>query len=115
MKILLTTLNAKYVHSNLALRYLRSVCPGEDIEIREYTINDRLDMVAGDIYKTGAEVIGFSCYIWNIEPTLELVDIIRQASPETVIVLGGPEVSYDPKECLRNGVDFLVDRFLNTV
>ncbi len=110
MKILLTTLNAKYVHSNLALRYLRAACPEEQVLIQEYTINDRLDVIAGDIYRTGASVVGFSCYIWNLAPTLELVGILRQVSPSVVIVLGGPEVSYDPAEYVKseNGADVVV-------
>lgn len=110
MKILLTTLNAKYVHSNLALRYLRAVCPEEEVMIQEYTINDRLDVIAGEIYRTDAAVVGFSCYIWNLAPTLELVGILRQVSPSTVIVLGGPEVSYDPAEYVKSaaGADIVV-------
>lgn len=110
MKILLTSLNAKYIHSNLALRYLRGVCPDHEVTIQEYTINDRLDVIAGEIYKSGAGMVGFSCYIWNIHATLELTDILHQASPGATIVLGGPEVSYDPGEYIDKypSVDFVV-------
>lgn len=109
MKILLTTLNSKFVHSNLALRYLREVCAGEETVLREYSINDRVDLIAGDIFKIKADIIGLSCYIWNIAPTLELVSVLRQVSPRSTIVLGGPEVSYDPGKYLEHaGVDFVV-------
>ncbi|HEX3014910.1 MAG TPA: radical SAM protein, partial [Desulfobacteria bacterium] len=109
MKILLTTLNSKFIHANLALRYLRGMGAEEDILLREYTINDRLEVIAGDIFQLAADVIGFSCYIWNITETLELIDTLHQVSPETIIILGGPEVSYDPGEYLtRPGVDFVV-------
>ncbi len=108
MKILLTSLNSKYIHSNLGLRYLRETCPGQDILLREYTINDRLDVVAGDIYKAGAAIVGFACYIWNIGETMEIVNTLKQVAPDTRIILGGPEVSYNPLDYLAQGADFVV-------
>ncbi len=110
MRVLLTTLNSKFIHSNLALRYLQEACPAEETLLEEYTINDRLEVIAGEIYKSCADVIGFSCYIWNITQTLELVGILRQVAPRTVIILGGPEVSYDPAAYLAPsmGVDYVV-------
>ena len=98
MNVLLATLNAKYIHSSLALRYLaascRSVCP--DIMISEYSINNKLLDVLGDIYAQQPAIVGLACYIWNIDLTLSLARLIKQVMPDTVIVLGGPEVSYDP-------------------
>jgi radical SAM superfamily enzyme YgiQ (UPF0313 family) len=108
VKILLTTLNSKYIHSNLALRYLRETCPEEDILLKEYTINDRLEVVAGDIYRTGAQILGFSCYIWNITETLQIINTLKQVAPGIVIILGGPEVSYNPSEYLAQGADYVV-------
>jgi Fe-S oxidoreductase len=111
MKVVLATLNAKYIHTSLALRYLKAYSGREfDITIAEYTIKDpALDVVA-DLYRQGAEVIGFSCYIWNIEETAAIVRMLKQVSPETVIVLGGPEVSYDTRYWMERipEADFIV-------
>ncbi len=97
MKILLVTLNAKYIHSSLALRYLKAYNQADfqDIEIAEYSINEPISFIASDIYQKQADVIGFSCYIWNIEETVELVGIIRKVMPKVKIIFGGPEVSFD--------------------
>ena len=69
MKILLTTLNSKYVHSNLALKYLYTVVASEysDIEIREFTINNEYDYVYTELVRANYDMVCFSCYIWNIE------------------------------------------------
>ena len=69
MRILLTTLNSKYVHSNLALKYLYGVSVGSglDISLQEFTINNDSDYVYGEIVRGGYDLICFSCYIWNIE------------------------------------------------
>lgn len=97
MKILLTTLNSKFIHSNLAIRLLRAYCikdfPG--IELAEYTINDRYEKVIFDIVQRRPELLGFSCYIWNIRETLDIAETIKRILPGVIITLGGPEVSYD--------------------
>ena len=112
VKVLLTTLNAKYIHSSLALRYLEKYCRHEDYEIRieEYTINDRLDAITANIYKTGADVIAFSCYIWNITMTLEIADRLKKVKPDCIIILGGAEVSYDAATILDSHafIDYLM-------
>ncbi len=112
MKVLLTVLNAKYIHSSLALRYLQSYCQSssEEITISEYSINHKLLDVLADIYVQKPKIIGLACYIWNIDLTLALAAMLKQVMPESIIVLGGPEVSYDPAEVLRanNAVDFVV-------
>ncbi len=97
MKILLVTLNAKYIHSSLALRYLKAynVSDFNNIEILEYSINEPLSFMVSDIYQKQADVIGLSCYIWNIEETIDLVRMIKKVMPTVKIVLGGPEVSFD--------------------
>ncbi|KEO81270.1 B12-binding domain-containing radical SAM protein [Tumebacillus flagellatus] len=99
MKIVLATLNAKYIHTSLALRYLRAYARPDfpDIDLCEYTIKDPALSVAADIYKRKPDVVGFSCYIWNIEETIPIIQMLRKTNPNVKIVLGGPEVSYDSR------------------
>lgn len=112
MNILLTTLNAKYVHSSLALRYLRSYAephfPG--IRLVEYTINDLSEKIAADIYKQKPNVVGFSCYIWNINETVAVIKRLKKVLPNVKIVLGGPEVTYETKPFMEQhpDIDFVV-------
>lgn len=112
MKVLLTTLNAKYIHSSLALRCLKAYCQNEfpKLKIKEYTINNGLLDLLADIFIEQPDVIGFACYIWNIDMTLELTGLIRKVLPKTVIVLGGPEVTYDPENIMLSHwyVDYIV-------
>lgn len=112
MNILLTTLNAKYVHSSLALRYLRSYTepyfPG--VRLVEYTINDLPEKIAADLYKQRPDVIGFSCYIWNIGGTIAVIKRLKKILPDVKIVLGGPEVTYETREFMEQHpyVDYVV-------
>jgi hypothetical protein len=112
MQVLLATLNAKYVHSAPALyslrRYCLQVCP--DIAVREYTINNELLAVLGEIYREKPDVLGLACYIWNIDMTLALAALVRKVLPGTTVVLGGPEVSYDPVPVMEqnSAVDYIV-------
>lgn len=110
MKYLLAAVNAKYIHSNLGVYSLKqysqvrfgrekSVCP--DIEIGEYTINNQTDLILQDIYRRNPDVAGFSCYIWNILYVRELVRDLKKIRPDLCIWLGGPEVSYDSEEVLK--------------
>jgi len=111
MKTVLTTLNAKYIHTNLALRYLKAYAERDfDIEIVEYTIKDPVMNIVTDLYQREPDVIGFSCYIWNIEETIKVIDTLRKIMPDVTIVLGGPEVSYDVEYWMRRlpAVDFIV-------
>jgi len=111
MNIVLTTLNAKYIHTNLALRYLKgSAQPEFDPKIIEYTIKDPAFNIVSDLYQQKPDVVGFSCYIWNIEETIGVIRMLKTVSPNTKIVLGGPEVSYDVHDWLRRipEVDFIV-------
>jgi anaerobic magnesium-protoporphyrin IX monomethyl ester cyclase len=97
MKILLTTLHAKYVHSSLALPYLAAACAdleGLHCEILELTVNEQQDQLLSRLHGAGADVILFSCYIWNTELTLKLASDLKQLATKTVMVLGGPEVSF---------------------
>ncbi len=102
MKFLLVGINAKYIHSNLAIHYLKGYCKNyqEHIAIKEYTINNQTEAILGDIFKQRPEAIGFSCYIWNINMIYELAVELKKVLPETKIWLGGPEVSYDGAQIL---------------
>lgn len=97
MKILLTAINAKYIHSNLAVYSLKAYAKdiGAQIEIAEYTINQQTDDILQDIYKRKPDILAFSCYIWNIRYVEELVREIKKIRDDVIIWLGGPEVSYD--------------------
>lgn len=111
MNVVLATLNAKYIHTSLALRYLKAYAESEfDVEIAEYTIKDPAMTIVSDLFRRKPDVIGFSCYIWNIEETITVIDMLRKVLPEAKIVLGGPEVSYDTEEWMNrlHSVDFIV-------
>ena len=112
MKVLLAAVNAKYIHSNLGIYSLKAY--GEkmlaeqgfkreqiQIELAEYTINHQLEQILKDLYCRKPDVIGFSCYIWNISYIKCLLADIKKVLPEVKIWLGGPEVSYCGEEILR--------------
>lgn len=101
MKTLLVGINAKYIHTNLAIRNIAAYLKDEDISIYEATINDNLDGILEDIMSYEADVVGFSCYLWNIEDVLYISENIKKIKPKTVIVLGGPEVSYESEDLLK--------------
>ena len=95
-KVLLTTCNAKYIHKNLALRWLYTTCPHrERVTIREYTIKEREEQIASDILSMEVDVVCFSCYIWNIQQIKTIIQLLKQHDPLLHIVVGGPEVSYE--------------------
>jgi len=112
MKVLLVALNASYCHTSPAVRLLARYCQqdGVDVEYQEYTINDSMDFVLERIASYDADVVGFSCYIWNIQQTMYLCENLKKVRPRVKIVLGGPEVSYSAEEILSqwNFVDFVV-------
>jgi len=111
MKTVLATLNAKYIHMSLALRYLKAYSEKEfDIELAEYTIKDPAMNVVTDLYRRAPDVVGFSCYIWNIEETITIIRMLKKIRPDIRIVLGGPEVSYDTQYWMERipEVDFIV-------
>lgn len=103
--ILLVGINAKYIHSNLAIRSIRDygkVNFDLSIDIEEYTINQQPDFILAQIYKKMPKIIGFSCYIWNYELVKRLVSELKKLLSDTFLFLGGPEVSYDPQQVLEN-------------
>ena len=103
MKIILTAINAKYIHSNLAVYSLRAYAKPykDEIEIAEYTINQQLDDILMDLYKKQPDVLCFSCYIWNLNYVEDLIREIKKIFPELPIWVGGPEVSYDSRAVLK--------------
>lgn len=102
MKILLAACNAKYIHSNLAVYDLKAYSSDYDehVILREYTINQPKDEILKDIYSSGADVVCFSCYIWNISFVRELICDLVKILPKTAFWAGGPEVSYDAEKFL---------------
>ncbi len=100
MKVLLAAVNAKYIHSNLGVYSLKAYADKwlkeeVQIEIGEYTINHQRERILQDIYKRRPDIVGFSCYIWNIAEIRALAEDLPKVLPDTAIWLGGPEVSYD--------------------
>ncbi|MFS0688278.1 B12-binding domain-containing radical SAM protein [Sporosarcina sp. 179-K 8C2 HS] len=111
MNIVLTTLNAKYIHTNLAIRYLKSYAmPEYEPILAEYTIKDPTLNIVSDIYQKKPNIVGFSLYIWNIEESIKVIRTLKKANPEMVIVAGGPEVTYDFDKWLEKvpEIDFIV-------
>ncbi|WP_127582291.1 B12-binding domain-containing radical SAM protein [Paenibacillus koleovorans] len=111
MNVVVSSLNAKYIHTCLALRYLKAFCGEEfDVAMVEYTIKDPAMNIVSDLFLKNPEVLGFSCYIWNIEETIQVVRMLKKIKPELKIVLGGPEVSYDTAYWMERvpEVDFIV-------
>lgn len=118
MKVFLTTLNAKFVHTALSLWYLYHYARANlgninrdlELQFREFNINQDLNWVCGEIYSERADAIGFSCNIWNIELILVICRRIKQLAPKTIIILGGPEASAGPEQLLAQypAVDFIV-------
>lgn len=113
MKCLLAALNAKYIHSNPGIYSLKAYAMGRleqdsaclkreiSVELGEYTINNQMGDILKDIYLRKPDIIGFSCYIWNITWVMELVRDLPSVLPEAEIWLGGPEVSYDAADILE--------------
>ncbi len=112
MKIVLATLNAKYTHHSLALRYLRAYCRPAfpRLVVREFNINQQLDLILSELVDENPDVVGFSCYIWNIEQTLVLTSDLKKVLPSVKVILGGPEVSYDAEALLGSNpnIDYII-------
>ena len=111
MKCLLVAINSKYIHSNPAVYLLRECALrdlkqkqifGVEVELAEYTINHHASEIFDDIYLHHADLVCFSCYIWNIEYVRQLVRNLKNLCPSVKIWVGGPEVSYDCESFLRS-------------
>ena len=103
MKVLLTAINAKYIHSNLAVYSLKASAGEykENVEIAEFTINNQADFILKEIYKRKPDVLMFSCYIWNLSMIEEVMREFHKLCPDVPIWLGGPEVSFEVEAFLR--------------
>ncbi|WXR61596.1 DUF4080 domain-containing protein [Peptostreptococcaceae bacterium AGR-M142] len=111
MKALITTLNSKYVHTNLAIRYLKAQVEDIiDIELKEFTINTNLNYILKKIYEQKPDLIIFSTYIWNLEETLKISRSLKKIKKDIKILLGGPEVSFEEKDLfLKNDcIDYII-------
>jgi len=109
MKLLLVAINSKYIHSNMAVHSLRKYAINnigenycDSIALNEYTINNSNADILKGIYEEKADVIAFSCYIWNVILVKEIIKDIKKIQPNIHVWLGGPEVSYDAKEFLQS-------------
>jgi len=103
MNVFLCGINAKYIHTNLAIRQIKGYVEkrtGYKISIIEYTINNYVNEIIEGIYIKKPDILGFSCYLWNIEIVQKLVVILKKLLPDIIIILGGPEVTYNPVEIL---------------
>jgi radical SAM superfamily enzyme YgiQ (UPF0313 family) len=111
MKVLLVGINAKFIHSNLAIRYLKAYAKDLDYNctLKEFSINDSMERILEELILEKPDIIGFSCYIWNITLINQLTRLIRIAAPDIEILFGGPEVSYDGKSYLEeNEGDYVI-------
>lgn len=104
MKILITTLNSKYIHKSLALRLLYVATKDyHDVDFKEYTIKEDLEKIVDDIISMEIQVLAISVYIWNVDLIKELCVKLKKRNKHLIIVLGGPEVSYE--------IDYFLDNF----
>lgn len=112
MNVVLVAINATYSHSSLALRYLKEYCSPyfPTLETLEFNINQDPGAILAELALRKPDVVGFSCYIWNIELILPLISNLRKVCPGTTILLGGPEVSFDSEHWLQNytAIDYLI-------
>ncbi|MEG0377584.1 MAG: DUF4080 domain-containing protein, partial [Eubacterium sp.] len=94
-KIVLVGVNAKYIHTNLAIRSLKKATQRDDVILCEVTINDQIHNITEKLLHFDADAYGFSCYIWNMEMIVKIGEVLKKSKPECYIFWGGPEVSYD--------------------
>lgn len=104
MKTVLVAFNARFSHSSLALRYIKTYNAEKDIRISEYSINDNIYHAYSTLLKQDADMYCFSMYIWNAEITVKVAEMLKKAKPEVIITFGGPECSYCPEELFEKYV-----------
>ena len=112
MKTLMVAINAKYVHTNIAVRYITGCAKrqGLNADFCEFTVNEPQNSVLGKLYAADCDAYGFSCYIWNIGHVLKLCQNLKKLLPDRKIFLGGPEVSFDAETllCEHEFIDCIV-------
>ena len=96
-RIVIATLNARYIHASLGLRYLHANMGAlsADTALVEFVINQRPIEIAEQLLAHNPEIVGFGCYIWNIEETSRVVRLLKEVRPALIVIVGGPEVSYE--------------------
>lgn len=109
-KIILTTLNSRFTHTSIALRYLYANLHElqKSAEILEFSINDAPQTIAQKLLINKPQIIGIGVYIWNVSQVYELLHVIKKVSPATKIILGGPEVSHEPFRVNLNSADYII-------
>ena len=110
MNITLTTLNSRYTHTSLALRYIYANMNSlqKNTKIMEFSINDAIQSIAEKLLFNNPEIIGIGTYIWNASHISELISILKKISPQTIIILGGPEVSHQPFRVNFDEADYII-------
>ena len=110
MNIILVGINAKYIHSCLAVHSLYAYLneEKEHVFVKEFTVNHPEELIISELFKLKPDVLAFSCYIWNIKMVLSLVQTFKKILPEIKIVVGGPEVSYEYDDLFDYGIDIVV-------
>ena len=111
MTILLSTLNARYAHASLGLRYLLANMGElrERTRLQEFVIGAKTADLAERLLAQRPRIVGFGVYIWNVEETTRLVALLKQLAPEVVVILGGPEVSHEPgRQPIVQLADYLI-------
>ncbi|MFA7076114.1 MAG: radical SAM protein [Candidatus Izemoplasmatales bacterium] len=108
MKTILIGINSKFIHTNMAIRYLKANCT-LPVELMEYTIKDDINIITKEIKDVNPDIIGFSCYIWNISIIQNILNDLRTNNPNIIIILGGPETSYEYDDYLiNNKADYII-------
>ncbi len=112
VKTMMIAINAKYVHTNIAVRYISRYCQsrGLDCGFCEFTVNEPQGNVIARLYEMECSTYGFSCYIWNIDYVLRICQSLKKLKPDAKIILGGPEVSFDAEELLdkHQFIDYII-------
>jgi len=110
LKTILATINAKYIHTSLSMRLLYVATKERfDISFREFVLKEDVEKMAEELLLTGCDVVGLGVYIWNVRQIRRLVNMLKERKPELIIILGGPEVTYEPAFFIENlQVDYIV-------
>jgi len=111
MNIILVAINAKYIHSSLAAYSLYAYLNEEEkkhVQIQEFTVNQSEELIFSEILRQKPEALAFSCYIWNIDMVMSLIESFKKILPDMPIIVGGPEASYEYEELLAIGADVIV-------
>ena len=113
MKVVLCSINSKFVHSSLAVWYLfaaaKKINTTHEVKVVENTINNVVEDVVARVSSENPDVVGFSTYIWNVEFVHKVAKTLKLINPDIKIFLGGPEASYDAEELIKNDhIDFII-------